>query len=791
MKVIWKYLVGVLVGLLITVAIIVPVLLLQNDPIITPPDEMVEHDPIMIWKNEDFLDYDFEGTGTEQDPHLINNLNITTFTTYAIYIFGTTDYFVIQNCLLRSTHENGNSIRLENVANGSATIFNNTIRSDFWGIYLSNTDSSQIIQNKFEYCHYALSLSSADETIIYNNYFYNINENFLFHIIGSGSKNINITENVFDGKNSAILLDYCSDALLIKNHMDNVSFLLTYSHRSLISNNTGIEFNILLTFSIGINITFNEGRYFSSVQSPQSKLEYNNFFDYQIREVSIEDYASYQVHSNLAGNGLFIFTVSADYINLAHTLSLGTQILFVNCSDIWLYNLNEALGDVKIDLIFCSDIEFINNEYVISVNLKECNNVTISDNSFMHFNLDDADFVTFANNSFLETDVYCAGAANLVFTENTFTQSEISLVECTNSYIFNNHFFDGHVEVFRNYNSSVLTNTFESCEYGITITDSDKITANDNIFTYVYGNGPRLSRSDYVVFQNNSISGDLCGFNFYGNIGDYNTFTITNNSVNSKPLGYYVNQQDLILDNIAFGQLILINCSSALIRNIVISNTSAAIEVYLSEHLNLTNVTISSCYNGIGIFNSENCTLTDITVHDASNIGIYVYRSDGTYLSESICYQNTVGIYISFSDYCIIENNTCYENEDGMRVIYSDFVTIHNNTFSENSNRGLLISGAVQVECNVTYNLFLNNVGYAIEISLYSTDHIIHHNAFIGNNQGGTSQALDKEGGSQWYDSLTLEGNYWDTWSGVGSYPIDWEVTSVVDPYPLDTNPLV
>jgi len=36
-----------------------------------------------------------------------------------------------------------------------------------------------------------------------------------------------------------------------------------------------------------------------------------------------------------------------------------------------------------------------------------------------------------------------------------------------------------------------------------------------------------------------------------------------------------------------------------------------------------------------------------------------------------------------------------------------------------------------------------------------------------------------------WYDSATLEGNFWSDWSGIGSYSIDGSASSE-DLYPLD-----
>ncbi|MCE7743192.1 MAG: hypothetical protein GOP50_12145 [Candidatus Heimdallarchaeota archaeon] len=791
MKTIWKYLIGVFAGLLVTTAIIVPVLLLEFGEVNPPShDNLVEHDPITIWGNDDFLDYDFAGTGTQNDPYIIEFLNITSITSYAIYIFGTNAHFVILNCLLSSSHSEGTSIHLENVFKGTSTVFNNTIINTFRGVVLSNTDSCDVNQNSFEFCRFAISLSSSDDSGIFNNTFYNSNTNFLYHIVSSSSIRMNLTSNTFDGETGLIQLDYSTDAYLIRNQMNNASFYLTYCQRSLISNNTGIDFNILLLYSRDTNITFNEGAYFSSFQSPSSRLEYNQFDDYSIRDTSISAYDSYIVNSNLAGDGYFDMIVSANALNLTDSLLTVAQILLINCTDIWIYDVDSSFQYIQIDLIYCYNIEVVNVSTEIYLYAQECNNISARNNGLMHIYFTLSQNLSIINNSFSDTDIYCSQSDNLEVTGNDFINSEISFIETENSYVANNYFFDGHIDSFLNLNISILSNLFEVCEYGLTDSHSTEIYIENNIFTEVYDVGPRIFSSESFSFKNNSISGENCGLNFYGGVGSYGALALSNNTVNSKPLGFIVDQNNLTLTNMTYGQLIILNCNNIAIEDITITNTSVGIFIYKSNYVNVTNTIVDNCYNGFVLTQSEYCIISEISISDCSNIGLYVLGdSTQAHLSGSTYTRNVVGVYISSSDLCVIENNTLYNNGDGLRIYYSDYVITHNNTFIGNTNRGLQLSGMNQ-GCNVTYNLFQDNIGYAIEISTTSTSHFIHHNAFIGNNLEGTSQALDRAGESIWYDDLSSEGNFWDDWSGSGSYQIDWQTVSVVDPYPLVSNPL-
>ncbi len=790
MKTVYKYLIGVLAALIVTSAIIVPVLLIEYGIINPHPNTLVDHDPIVIWKNEDFLDYNFKGTGTQEDPYLLQWLNITTITSNAIYIFGVTNYFIIQNCFLKTSHLDGIAIHLENVDEGLAIITNNTIVDSDTGLFLSNTDKTQVIQNKFESCQYAISLTSADLTTLYQNAFVNPDEIFFYHMFASNSYRLNVTENVFEGENSIINIDHCESSKFVKNHLVNASFYILYTHNCLISNNTGVNFNILLFYSPHSNLTSNEGQSLTTFQSPNSRLEYNQFESYSLRELSIEDYASYYCHSNRAGEGLFSLIVSSEFIDLGSSLTINSQVTMVNCTSVWLIGFISCIFDsVRIEFVFSSEIEIMHSSWAISFYFKESNNVMFYNTSLMEFYADNSNNYLLQNNTFSNTDVYCSYMQNIEIKENNFLMSELSLVETTDTYVFNNYFYDGEIDSYHNVNESLVSNVFENCAYGFTDSTSDEIFLLENIFTETYDIGPRFIQTSRLTFVNNSIFGNQSGFTLLSGISLITEYIFDNNTVNSKPLGFFKDQDNLIIANQSFGQLILVNCSNAQISDITVKNTSIALTVYDSPNSNISKAVIEYSYEGIRLILSEQSILQEVSVSNCSNIGLNLESSSNSDIVDSSFYKNLLGIYLASSDHSNLVNNTCYDNTDGLKIYSSDFIIIRNNTFRDNLNRGILTSAANH-GCNITYNLFENNLGYAIEILSLSYGNHIHHNAFINNNPEGTSQAMDRSGLSTWYDELTTTGNYWNTWIGVGSYPIDYMERSVADLYPLSSNPL-
>ncbi len=183
---------------------------------------------------------------------------------------------------------------------------------------------------------------------------------------------------------------------------------------------------------------------------------------------------------------------------------------------------------------------------------------------------------------------------------------------------------------------------------------------------------------------------------------------------------------------------------------------------YVIEGYNITTISDEGIYisGTTKYFIVRNCYV------DAESIGIYIYDvADGTAtVINNTCSNysdNDYGILLSYSGSSTIANNTCNRNYRGIYFEDSDF-------------------------CVVTYNLLRENEGYGVYFWYGSDSNLIHHNTFVDNNLGGTSQAFDDGTNNTWYDTEKLEGNYWSDWSGIGSYYIggDGEADSV-DLYPL------
>lgn len=91
----------------------------------SPSLKLIPHDPIVINSDSDFLDYDFEGTGSSATPYMITGYEIeaTGLLARGIEISFTTLHFIIENCTITSEDI---GIYLYEIAEGTSEILDNT-----------------------------------------------------------------------------------------------------------------------------------------------------------------------------------------------------------------------------------------------------------------------------------------------------------------------------------------------------------------------------------------------------------------------------------------------------------------------------------------------------------------------------------------------------------------------------------------------------------------------------------------------------------------------------------------
>ena len=178
-------------------------------------EDLVEY--ITITRDEHFIDYGLNGTGTEEDPFIIENI-ILPYRSYhnGIVVINTTKHFIIQNCSLSAGLS---TIILENVAYGTATIRNNTCYRSDVGIGLIRSNGVRIYNNTCGlYNNVGIFLYYSNYSFVQNNTCYEniyrgiISENSCFNRIefNNCSYNFNTGIKIKNDDNDLISSNICN-----------------------------------------------------------------------------------------------------------------------------------------------------------------------------------------------------------------------------------------------------------------------------------------------------------------------------------------------------------------------------------------------------------------------------------------------------------------------------------------------------------------------------------------------------------------------------------------------------
>ena len=317
--------------------------------------------------------------------------------------------------------------------------------------------------------------------------------------------------------------------------------------------------------------------------------------------------------------------------------------------------------------------------------------------------------------------------------------------------------------------ASIINSTCSNNLWGIYLSSSSGATLTNNT----------CSNNRYGIRLDSSSGAALTSNNFYNagltiseeSVEDCLTYTVENNWVNDRLLGFYINLNEDIISDPIFGQLIFINCSEIVVCNQELTNTSIGLYLGWCENATIFNNVCSNNYAS----------------------GIQLDSSSGATLTNNTCNNNLDGIRLSSSSGATLTNNTCSNNwhgrlyaSSGIALIYSSGATLMDNTCS-NNYYGIILW--ISSDAILTGNTCSNNDHFGVGVYLDSDNNIIHHNAFIDNNLNlilsGYSQACDGGANNTWYDSTTKEGNYWSEWNKRKPYLIYGDANAT-DPYPLN-----
>lgn len=239
----------------------------------------------------------FPGTGTEEDPYVIEGLNITTYSEYGIYITGTTKFFIVRNCYIDADWY---GIYVNNEVDGTVTVIDNTCyRNINYGIWIHNSDISTITNNTCSYNNMGIVLWLSSGSTVANNTCNNNNEGIA---LNDSADSFVVRNKCNNNELRGIIVNYSSNCTLAYNvcNYNYCGFSIQNSSSSKITKNTcmfttnlegTIETSIYIRQSDFCVITYNHlqesnlhGIYISD--SDYNVIHHNNFVENNLGETS-------------------------------------------------------------------------------------------------------------------------------------------------------------------------------------------------------------------------------------------------------------------------------------------------------------------------------------------------------------------------------------------------------------------------------------------------------------------------------------------------------------------------
>ncbi len=237
---------GALLLALPTVLLITLALLLSSAGLASAaPDGLTPHDPIYIEGNYNFIPANgvVSGSGTENDPYIIENWSISAENANGIEIRNTTVNFIIRNCQVeKGCNKYWVGISLDNVVSGKVEnctlennhdgiqlrrssnniLTNNVFENNAWrGIWLSYSDNNTLSNNTCENNNWSgISLSHSDNNTLTNNASTN-NNGCGIHLYSYSDNNILVNNVCENNGNTGIELWFSDNNTLINNTCRN------------------------------------------------------------------------------------------------------------------------------------------------------------------------------------------------------------------------------------------------------------------------------------------------------------------------------------------------------------------------------------------------------------------------------------------------------------------------------------------------------------------------------------------------------------------------------------------
>ena len=303
--------------------------------------------------------------------------------------------------------------------------------------------------------------------------------------------------------------------------------------------------------------------------------------------------------------------------------------------------------------------------------------------------------------------------------------------------------------------------------YGIYLDRSSNNAFCDNNASENY-HGIYIEYSSKNTLHGNMMSENSCNFGVNGDCPSHYAQNIdTSNTVNGKPIYYWVNQHNReIPDNAGF--VGVVNSTNITVRDMVLAENCQGVLLAYTNDSRIENVTARDNSHGIYLRSSNSNVVRGNAAPDNWHGGIYLSSSSDNMLHENTASKNQYGGIVlgSSSNNNTLTGNNASNNvlRGGICLYSSSDNTVCENIASKNMDAGIYLCWSSTAKNNITCNLVCNNEKRGFHLQHGSTENVISHNNIVENgNYNETSGGWEWQFYNDQPDDVDASDNWWGT----------------------------
>jgi parallel beta-helix repeat protein len=611
----------------------------------------------------------------------------------------------------------GNGFAVANIDN--VTICNTTIKNFRNGIYLENSSCNTIFENNianngfaegqtlFWYESAGIWLDWSANSIIWRN---NITHNQYGINLRNNSSSNSISENrILDNIFGIQLWGSSSNDLSGNNITENFYGILGY----LSSNHNVIRGNNITNKYGGVEIS----------QSSNNTLTDNCIVDSE-NGITISYSTNFTLYGNTMINNTLGFGIDGGSLSeFIHSIDVSNLVdekpiyYYMNCRNITIDSVSHPqIG--YLGLVNCTGAtveNLIPTGNCSGVMLAYTTNSTISNNTIVggHYG------IMFYG--------YCE--YNYVYGNNlTNNVGGIYLYNCRYSNVSGNYVANKGIGIKMDwsYYNALAENDIRNNIVGISLQGSSHNAFIGNNMTSNYI-GMSMYLSEDNVLSQNLFSNNTRNFGITGSdLDDFIHSIDSTNLVNGKPIYYYINQTDLVVNSLSHpqvGYLAFVNCTDITVEDLTPSDNYQGLLLAFTSNSTIGNINVTNNDSGIELYESSNCSISGNNMTDNFNAINLRNSSNNNTIHGNRMLRNFAGISVFSSSNEIISQNNMVDGQNGIVLSSSFNDVVGENTIRNCSQFGFLLGSSSN---NTLRNNNISSSMWSFHIGGQELSHYVH-----------------------------------------------------------------